>query len=350
MIHGNRLVLIGNGFDLAHGFKTSYKNFMDWYMCDAYQQFLEKNYYNDTLFEIKNKSSRIRYSKKPSPQSCEDIIELISGVKDYQSINYTSNFFKILLDNYLNKSWVDIECFYFQQLKEFFSSPLNHKRHISKLNSDFDFLILKLSEYIKTVNDSLVGKPKLNVDSSHPLFEILSDSDNASTVKFLNFNYTDTLQSNEYASEEEVIHIHGRASDKVNNPIIFGYGDETDPVYQKIEDTGENLFLEHIKSFGYFTTNNYQKLISFLDSASYRVYIIGHSCGLSDRVLLNEIFEHPNCNRIEIFYHVRKDGTDNYKEITQQISRHFKPQNKNMMRRRVGYKMYSHIIPQNNPS
>ena len=24
----NRLVLIGNGFDLAHGLKTSYKNFM----------------------------------------------------------------------------------------------------------------------------------------------------------------------------------------------------------------------------------------------------------------------------------------------------------------------------------
>ena len=27
----NRLVLIGNGFDLAHGLKTSYKNFIFWY-------------------------------------------------------------------------------------------------------------------------------------------------------------------------------------------------------------------------------------------------------------------------------------------------------------------------------
>jgi len=27
----NRLVLIGNGFDLAHGLKTSYKNFVLWY-------------------------------------------------------------------------------------------------------------------------------------------------------------------------------------------------------------------------------------------------------------------------------------------------------------------------------
>ena len=33
----NRIILIGNGFDLAHGLKTSYKNFLDdywqkWYM------------------------------------------------------------------------------------------------------------------------------------------------------------------------------------------------------------------------------------------------------------------------------------------------------------------------------
>lgn len=27
----NRLVIIGNGFDLAHGLKTSYKDFINWY-------------------------------------------------------------------------------------------------------------------------------------------------------------------------------------------------------------------------------------------------------------------------------------------------------------------------------
>ena len=27
----NRIILIGNGFDLAHGLKTSYANFIDWY-------------------------------------------------------------------------------------------------------------------------------------------------------------------------------------------------------------------------------------------------------------------------------------------------------------------------------
>ena len=27
----NRIVLIGNGFDLAHGLKTRYEDFIDWY-------------------------------------------------------------------------------------------------------------------------------------------------------------------------------------------------------------------------------------------------------------------------------------------------------------------------------
>ena len=27
----NRLIIIGNGFDIAHGFKTSYKDFINWY-------------------------------------------------------------------------------------------------------------------------------------------------------------------------------------------------------------------------------------------------------------------------------------------------------------------------------
>lgn len=27
----NRLVIIGNGFDLAHGLKTKYEDFIDWY-------------------------------------------------------------------------------------------------------------------------------------------------------------------------------------------------------------------------------------------------------------------------------------------------------------------------------
>jgi hypothetical protein len=38
----NRLVIIGNGFDLAHGLPTSYRDFIDGYFVDAANAFLEK--------------------------------------------------------------------------------------------------------------------------------------------------------------------------------------------------------------------------------------------------------------------------------------------------------------------
>lgn len=155
------------------------------------------------------------------------------------------------------------------------------------------------------------------------------------------------MYAKDYAAEDEIIHIHGRVEDLNYNPLIFGYGDESDPVYQTIEDSGENVYLEHIKSFGYFRTKNYQKLLSYIYSDPFKVYVVGHSCGLSDRVLLSEIFEHDNCLSIEIFYHQRNDGSDNFKEITQEISRHFKPQNKRLLRRRVKSQSQQNIIPQN---
>ena len=40
----NRIVLIGNGFDLAHGLKTSYKNFIDWYWKDWGEKLLDEYY------------------------------------------------------------------------------------------------------------------------------------------------------------------------------------------------------------------------------------------------------------------------------------------------------------------
>jgi len=53
-------------------------------------------------------------------------------------------------------------------------------------------------------------------------------------------------------------------------------------------------------------------------------FILGHSCGISDRTLLNEFFEHEDCKSIRIFYHERKDGTNNKLESSIEIMKHFK--------------------------
>ena len=50
---------------------------------------------------------------------------------------------------------------------------------------------------------------------------------------------------------------------------------------------------------------------------------MGHSCGNSDRTLLNTLFEHRNCVSVKPYYYISKDGKDNYLDIIQNISRNF---------------------------
>jgi hypothetical protein len=58
---------------------------------------------------------------------------------------------------------------------------------------------------------------------------------------------------------------------------------------------------------------------------------MGHSCGLSDRTLLNTLFEHENCTSIKIFYN--PNDIKDYKNKTFEISRHFN--NKASMRKKI---------------
>lgn len=142
--------------------------------------------------------------------------------------------------------------------------------------------------------------------------------------------------------------IHGRLEDE-RNLINFGFGDEMDKHYQEIEEKDDNEYLKNIKSFQYLHTPNYKRLLDLIDNDKFQVYIMGHSCGLSDRTLLNTIFEHENCCSIKIFFHeiLNEQGEvikDNYTEITQNISRHFNK--KKLMREKIVNKTLCEALPQ----
>lgn len=342
----NKLVIIGNGFDLAHGLKTTYKDFLDWYVCKAFHCYREHKNYTDVLIEFRNLCTGFEVCQKN--EEPQDYNQALSFMRNENRVSkFKSTFFKKLLEDFSKNNWVDIERNYFETLKKsiFSSTTLPRKTRVQALNSEFSFITEKLSEYILEVNNNISTEPLPFQTSRSQMRKLFSGEAESPTI-FLNFNYTDTITPKHYAEQSDVIHIHGRASDKERNPIIFGYGDESDAEYQKIEDLSENSYLDHFKSFGYFRTQNYRKLLLYIDSGKFDVAIVCHSCGLSDRVLLSEIFEHENCQQIEIFFHVRKDGSDNFKETTQEISRHFKPQNKSLMRRKVQLKDSGNIIPQ----
>jgi hypothetical protein len=165
---------------------------------------------------------------------------------------------------------------------------------------------------------------------------------------FVCFNYTQVaeLYFKHTVFESNLIYIHGELVER-SNPIIFGYGDEMDPHYDKIENLNSNEFLKNIKSFSYFKTDNYLRVIRFIESGDFTVKILGHSCGLSDRILLNTIFEHPNCKHIKIYYYKRSETENDYFEKTQEISRHFRASMKGKMREKIVPFEKSVPMPQN---
>ena len=113
--------------------------------------------------------------------------------------------------------------------------------------------------------------------------------------------------------------IHG----KLSNPqsVIFGYGDEKDEEYKELMNNKNHEYLRHIKSFRNLDASNYRRMLAFIESDSYQICIMGHSCGVTDRTLLSTHFEHPNCVSIKPYYYRKEDGTDNYRELVQDIAR-----------------------------
>ncbi len=353
----NRLIIIGNGFDLAHGMKTSYHDFISAYLKKVCEAVSKKDNYSDSIITAKRNFDTSLKDLK-NYDTVEQILSICCISKSEFNRIFNSQFFddnayvpddkcfKLKFQNNFAETlfgkcktfkWVDIENEFYEELRGILNSDtVNKEKKLSELNTTMKNLINELQDYMFRLN---MPKP---ISSYIDLFkEEIHKLDNSAcpldkdelpgNSYIVNFNYTKTIDQYMGALHYELNYIHGKAFDK-NNPMIFGFGDEIDKDYKKIEEEKIKGFFDYIKSFWYFKTSNYHNLIRFLDSAIYQVYIIGHSCGLSDRTMLNMIFEHNNCRSIKIFYHGDKNH-NNYTELTQEISRHFN--NKGLMRTKI---------------
>ncbi|MBP6234859.1 MAG: hypothetical protein KA270_00910 [Saprospiraceae bacterium] len=349
----NRLILIGNGFDLAHGLKTSYGDFIFWYFQkswnlakDAFVPSQKKRFIN--LF----KDDLISISVNPFVQQDKPLDLEINNhhtIKEFVKVEVEpfkpraikckieSDLFISLVNNFLTKNWVDIENHYYEELTKIITPTISYNNpkgkvdftKLTKLNKDFDSIKKVLEVYLSTLKSPSRIDPLENIIYELPLYwNTFSDKELIlKNLLLLNFNYTDTPKKYKRL-EADIIYIHGKLKDE-KNPIIFGYGDERDESYTILEKANNPEVFSHIKSFDYLKTNNYSRLLAFLETP-FEVYIMGHSCGLSDRTLLSSIFEHDNCRLIKIFYY---NDIDRYRETTYEISRHFT--SKAEMRRKV---------------
>lgn len=412
----NRIIIAGNGFDLAHDLKTKYEDFINWYWENTFKKLQEcfKLVFNDGLCRIELERTGyslydyFRITLLPS----EIYKYLVSLRERYNGIRIleVSPFLSRISQSIETKGWVDIEADYYAMLVK----RKGKKDELERLNKDFAVIQGLLIEYLneiqqKEVNEELINddirrhilapfkqeevavssdkvwKQFIDIRTSFTsdewsrlaedyfgsgfenlfLYEVNKYNDKIKKygldsieeinknvlfpdrIMLLNFNYTTTADLYMPGSSRFIVnHIHGELDPQKLNNVIFGYGDESDDEYENLKKMNDNEYLRHIKTSRYLETTKYRDLLSFIESGPFQVVIMGHSCGLSDRTMLNTLFEHVNCVSIKPYYYVNEQGKDNYLDIVQNISRNFT--NPKLMRDRVVNKTFCEPLPQVN--
>ncbi len=402
----NRLIIIGNGFDLAHDMKTKYKDFVNGYL---------RQRINEHRVSISPKKTEDKLmSIIPSNDSVEHLYNYLDTRKPKENLDRVracgyevqlSPFFDKIIEEIENKNWVDIEYAYYEYLRDICNKPELSKEEVSEkideLNEEMKCITSELVKYLQVQNEEYenteeaemileiirpLRSQEMAVSAEKYWKEFVVQRENNSTyqdrtkyfrandfyvelkyksddetdvyklfpekVFLLNFNYTTYIEPKfdiilpdlpvvSFDKDQLVCHIHGDLNDE--NSIIFGYGDDSDEMYKKLLDKNDNRFLENDKTVKYLGSARYRNFLGFIESAPFQVCIMGHSCGISDRTLLNTIFQHENCVSIKPYFYKNGDNNDYY-EIIKNISRCF--DDKKLMRDRVVNKEFCEPLPQ----
>jgi hypothetical protein len=283
------LIIIGNGFDLAHGLKTDYLSFL-------------KSLILGCITNRKGIDGLIDYDA--IPLNLRDK-ELNQDLKVYGKA-IQSHFINELLTHNIKPNWSDIENAYFSYIKKYIIGSRNYNISIGEFHKEFAKIIHELEIYL--TNQENIGVKCIN-SYRHLFHDKLKEG-----YLIINFNYTNTLKIYD-PDEKKVIHIHGELNN-YDNPIIFGYAAD-DEDCKALFDKNDNEFIRHVKKYNYSLTDNFQQILQFLTDYSHTnidISIFGHSCSMSDKLILNQILNNQTSElkgNIRFFYY---EDVNNSKE------------------------------------
>lgn len=272
------LVIIGNGFDLAHGLPTRYSDFRD-YLIRCYPSIIEyKNYQfdlNDFLeisedeFSAELLLSTMDLANGEEWNNFEDALGKIDFSYKFPEFigNEDSEKHDIEMQEYLRAIDIISNCIIYctKKWQELF------RRWIKEVEGDIE---------------SQKYKPK------EVLMTLFADPSN----KFFTFNYTKTLQI--LYGIKKVIHIHNRVGQK----LIFGHSYD-DIMYGELSENflgiGSSFLDEMVMSFRKDTVapiRKYRDFFKSLDQTVDRVYSYGFSYSPVDKVYIKMIIERISPN------------------------------------------------------
>ena len=356
----NAIIILGNGFDLAHTLPTSYNDFAEYYckeviakkiisLITASEMPENTEFFNSPFSNyIENLKNPLLYNpnesrdlwlaetkayqqtEKETPKEIRSLIKSINTFSSSQNDEKLAYTAKTIIDNsfiikniigntFLGKlynneyeNWFDIENAYFNELQDFFKQ--GYLGGVKNLNTEFNEIRDALKKYLYS----------LTIKSSKEISTFFRNNFiGKENIYVINFNYTNTFSSYEksfrYGLNDnrdisiEINHIHGT----LKEDIVFGYGDDTNQEYQNIKNKDQDEYLENFKTTSYLLNNRYYDIINRIeDFENYEAYIIGHSLGRTDKTLLKEIFDNDKCLNIHLFKQLNKPNSYQKKSFT----------------------------------
>ncbi len=315
------IIVIGNGFDLAHDVKTDYKTFIQLMLERSINSSpnLENNS-SEENFPFKQHFINALNFKGLSDKTYDFVKRDITGsIIPYKSelpllltkfflleknwghsnLIFKNQLFSTFFKNQ-NKIWNNIEEVYYHELlsildidkisrKDYRGIKKNEilRSRVLEFNKEFEEIKTQLKEYLSKIETT----KKPDIES---FFERLTL--NYKDHYILNFNYTKTAEY--YFEKSKINYIHG----SVDSDIIFGFGNDQDFYYPILKELDIDELLENFKTYKYSEFENYSELLNKLvySEKQFDVVVIGHSLGSTDKTLLKEIFENEFCKKIEI--------------------------------------------------
>lgn len=297
------LLIIGNGFDLAHGLPTKYSDFLNVLNSDSlFYKYIKskglKKPFNNLIqsklikhlqernkkngwIDFENEIKMIIDSVCKFPSSMEKIIDLESGEFKYRIESDTLRGLPPFILHYVNRKRTELK----KQWNEDSLTKLFKEvhEHIFIFIQIFQAYILWISE---NHMDSLVKK---KLFSEFKIDHLLS------------FNYTNTFTNlyDKKMKKENICYVHGKVESIKKINIVMGVGSDyyDDALHQDFVE-----FFKFFQRYKYSSDNSYLNWINDIvdnkSSESNKIYIYGHSLDPTDGDILKQFFKLENA---EIF-------------------------------------------------
>ena len=261
-----RLIIVGNGFDLHHHMKTSYIDYRNYLIKSGKKNVVD-------IFE--------KYSEEHDKNWMWNSLETNLAFLNFEGA-YP------LLTEYENEEWSD-------------SSNHDFQYEILNLTTYWPEIKVRLKDWICQIKYGTPDKKLVNIINNQSYF--------------LSFNYTNTLENLYNINSERICYIHGNAQQE--DELILGHN-ENDwvPEWEINEDCdirlieASTIMNKHLEK----TKKPVDKIINknkkFLSSNFDSIYVIGLSYNEIDKIYLNHISQtNPNAEW-NFYYYSQKDKDD----------------------------------------